>query len=255
MVAPDPDAVPKPSMAAPAELPGDWIAERKLDGVRALARDGRLYTRRGTDVTEKFPEITVPEADVDGELVPVQGALEDVVARVQRTGRFDIEMGAKLAPVVYKAFDVVTFDGAELADRPLAERAGHLHAATKDAPGVVVVEPHDDPAALWDRALARGWEGVVAKDPTAPYPAGRTESWLKVKTWEEGEFPILDHERTDADGFVVYVDAGADEPQKVNVGGEADQRAVAQGADVAEVQYLERSKHGRLRNPSLKRVA
>ncbi len=30
----------------------------------------------------------------------------------------------------------------------------------------------------------RGYEGLVAKDPTSPYEAGRTLKWLKVKQRE-----------------------------------------------------------------------
>jgi ATP-dependent DNA ligase len=33
----------------------------------------------------------------------------------------------------------------------------------------------------WEEAVARGYEGVVAKDPESPYIAGRTLKWLKVR--------------------------------------------------------------------------
>lgn len=241
--------------ADPGDLPGDWLAERKLDGIRGYTRDGRLFSRSGTDITAKFPELDLPGPDVDGEIVAIDGDLSTVTARVQRTGTFNIEMGARMAPVRLHAFDVLTFEGEDLRDRPLTARAGHLHAATKDHDGIVTVEPHDDPAGLWETALANGWEGIVVKDPTAPYPEGRTGDWLKAKAWEEAEFPIIDHELTDAGGFVVWVNIGTDEPQKVAVNGSADQRAVLAGAETATVQYLERSKHDRLRKPSLKAVA
>jgi hypothetical protein len=35
--------------------------------------------------------------------------------------------------------------------------------------------------AAWAEVVHRGWEGMVAKDPTAPYVGGRTLKWLKVK--------------------------------------------------------------------------
>jgi hypothetical protein len=35
--------------------------------------------------------------------------------------------------------------------------------------------------AAWAEVLHRGWEGMVAKDPAAPYVGGRTLKWLKVK--------------------------------------------------------------------------
>lgn len=33
----------------------------------------------------------------------------------------------------------------------------------------------------WEEAVARGCEGIVAKDPESTYVAGRTLKWLKVK--------------------------------------------------------------------------
>jgi len=47
----------------------------------------------------------------------------------------------------------------------------------------------EDGLAAWQDVLARGYEGLVAKDPASPYRAGRTLSWLKVKQpkYREGE--------------------------------------------------------------------
>jgi len=41
----------------------------------------------------------------------------------------------------------------------------------------------------WTEVLARGYEGMVAKDPASPYRGGRTLAWLKVKVphYREGE--------------------------------------------------------------------
>ncbi len=41
----------------------------------------------------------------------------------------------------------------------------------------------------WEEALARGFEGLVAKNPESRYVPGRTLAWLKVKQphYREGE--------------------------------------------------------------------
>jgi ATP-dependent DNA ligase len=41
----------------------------------------------------------------------------------------------------------------------------------------------------WQEVRQRGYEGLVAKDNTAPYQEGRTLAWLKVKQphYREGE--------------------------------------------------------------------
>jgi ATP-dependent DNA ligase len=36
----------------------------------------------------------------------------------------------------------------------------------------------DDGLTAWADVLARGYEGLVAKDPASPYVGGRTLSWL-----------------------------------------------------------------------------
>jgi ATP-dependent DNA ligase len=50
---------------------------------------------------------------------------------------------------------------------------------------------HDRPRGVRRLAevLARGFEGLVAKDPASPYAGGRTLKWLKVKVprYREGE--------------------------------------------------------------------
>ena len=39
----------------------------------------------------------------------------------------------------------------------------------------------DDGLKAWQEAMARGYEGIVAKDPESRYVPGRTLKWLKVK--------------------------------------------------------------------------
>jgi ATP-dependent DNA ligase len=39
----------------------------------------------------------------------------------------------------------------------------------------------DDGLKAWQEAMARGYEGIVAKDPESQYVPGRTLKWLKVK--------------------------------------------------------------------------
>ena len=47
----------------------------------------------------------------------------------------------------------------------------------------------DEGLTAWSEVLARGYEGLVAKDPATPYVGGRTLKWLKVKQprYREGE--------------------------------------------------------------------
>ena len=74
-------------------------------------------------------------------------------------------------------FDVLHLDGADLLDRPGAERAEALSALVPAQWRV----PRGGPELL-ESALAMGHEGVVVKSLAAPYEAGRRgAAWVKVK--------------------------------------------------------------------------
>lgn len=236
----------------------DWIAERKIDGVRVLAKRGRLVTRSGRDVTASFPELAdvLPEAHTfDGELITEDMRFESVLRRVQTEKSFKVEMLAKKFPARLAVFDAPTINESEVREKPLKGRRELLEPSMPDTPRLLLVNQHSDTGWLYDHAEAEGWEGVVLKDLDSPYAGGRSDSWLKLKLWEEDAFPILDHGRTDNDGFVIRVGIPeSDEPQKVVVNGEGDQADVRAGAEKAEVQYLETTDEGRLRKPSFKGV-
>lgn len=241
----------------PAEIDAypEYVAERKLDGVRALATEGRLKTRSGNDVTERFPEIDPPEHHtLDGEIITTDFTFETALRRVQTEDRFTVEMLAERFPARLVAFDALDVNGSDVREKPQSERRELLEPSIPEGSGIVPVTTHADPGALWEQAQAEGWEGIILKDPAAPYDGGRGDNWLKVKDWEEGTFEVVETERTDAGGFVAHVEIGAAEPQKVVINGHDDQATVSAG-DQVEVQYLERSENDRLRKPSFRGVA
>ena len=83
---------------------------------------------------------------------------------------------------VYIAFDVLELAGRDLRDRPLKERRRVLerlvsnHSLTFPARRLA-----NDGLKAWQEAIARGYEGILGKDPESRYVPGRTLKWLKVK--------------------------------------------------------------------------
>jgi bifunctional non-homologous end joining protein LigD len=198
----DPVSAPLPMLATAAALPDDdaaWGYEFKWDGVRAMAavRGGRLtlFSRKGTDITVRYPEVGhLPDAlaghdgIVDGEIVamddrgrPDFGALQ---SRMHRTGPEVPRMAAAM-PVTYLVFDLLTWDGERLLELPYAERRARL-----DALGIA---GHRWVSTPWFRGggadvLAaseeNGLEGIVAKRLESPYRPGlRSPDWRKIKTF------------------------------------------------------------------------
>jgi bifunctional non-homologous end joining protein LigD len=46
-------------------------------------------------------------------------------------------------------------------------------------------------AEMFAHAAKLDWEGIVSKNPDAPYRSDRNEGWLKIKTAKRGTFPVI----------------------------------------------------------------
>lgn len=207
-VAPAPDAVglqttvPLPMLASPGELPSAaadaaWGYEFKWDGVRAVAalRNGvlGLTSRKGTDITVRYPEVgNLPDAlaghdvVVDGEIVamdelgrPDFGALQN---RMHRTGP-EVRGMAAARPVTFLVFDLLAWDGEDLLTAPYVERRERLDGLGLSAHRWVVTPWFRGGGARVHAASKENdLEGVVAKRLDSPYrPGVRSPEWRKVK--------------------------------------------------------------------------
>jgi bifunctional non-homologous end joining protein LigD len=199
-----PAEAPLPMLATAGQLPPPeeddrWGYEFKWDGVRAVAavHGGvlALTSRKGTDITVRYPEVgRLPEAlaghdaVVDGEIVamdaagrPDFGALQN---RMHRTGPEVPRMAAE-KPVTYLVFDLLSWDGEDLLGVAYAQRrerldalglAGHRWVATPWFAG--------GGAQVLAASQENGLEGVVAKRLNSVYRPGlRGPDWRKIKNF------------------------------------------------------------------------
>ena len=171
---------------------GEAFVEWKLDGVRIqVHRQGaevRIYTRNLNDVTARLPEVVGAALDLaadtfvlDGEAMSLSRARrpEPFQDSMSRFGRGD---GGKDAMTAFY-FDCLHLDGADLIDHAFSSRRRALEGLVGEAvtPGQAFTEPEQARAFL-DQATDAGHEGVMVKDPNAPYQAGRRgKAWRKVK--------------------------------------------------------------------------
>jgi bifunctional non-homologous end joining protein LigD len=166
--------------------------EVKWDGVRCLAAvsgdSWRLWGRGGTVYTEHYPELGVlrrlPNGTVlDGELVLVRDGRADFHALMNRHRRTPRMVPFLAESVRYVVFDVLYYRGRCLIQLPFEERHNLLHARLPEVPGVEFCHGIiGDGRAYFQKAIAAGHEGVVAKRLTSRYtPSRRTGSWLKIK--------------------------------------------------------------------------
>jgi bifunctional non-homologous end joining protein LigD len=151
---------------------GDWLFERKFDGIRLLAYkhgdDIRLYSRNRLpqhlpDVARAMAALPVHDVILDGEVT------------------WDGRSG-------YHVFDILWMNGQRLTMLPLEHRRAVLATLRFDAP-MRRVDLLDD-TDPWDRARRERWEGVVAKRRGSPYEHRRSKHWLKMKCELSQEFVV-----------------------------------------------------------------
>src|SRR5919201_5567528 len=192
--------------ASVAEAVGSFeraSVEWKLDGIRIqIHRRGdevRIYTRNLNDITYALPGIVeavrclpVTEAVLDGEALWMgehgPAAFQDTVSQ--------IDGEAPPEGIVTFLFDLLRVDGDDLLDSPLEERARRLEALAPHPkiPGIVTSDPRAAERVL-EEALRAGHEGVVVKDASSLYSAGRRgKTWRKVKPVRTYDLVVLGSE-------------------------------------------------------------
>jgi ATP-dependent DNA ligase I len=179
---------------------GRASVEWKLDGIRIQIhrRDDevRVYTRNLNDITDALEGIAnaarrlpIRQAVLDGEALWMgeagPGAFQETVSRIDRD--------APPEGIETFLFDLLHVDGEDLLDTPLEERVGKLE---ETAPHLrvpaVFTSDADEARRVLDEALQAGHEGVVVKDATSLYSAGRRgKAWRKVKPVRTYDLVVL----------------------------------------------------------------
>lgn len=168
----------------------NWLHEIKWDGYRLLAsREGsvlKLQSRNAVDWTGRFAgveaalrELPIRAVLIDAELVALNEAGYSEFVQLQA-----VLEGVEDSPISCVAFDLLAVDGVDLTGCRQLDRKLLLR-------DVLAVRPSrwlaygehiigQGPRAL-ARALADGHEGIVSKRIDAPYAAGRSQDWIKLK--------------------------------------------------------------------------
>jgi bifunctional non-homologous end joining protein LigD len=223
----------RPMLASLEEAPlqsEHFAYEPKYDGIRTIVELGssggegavHLYSRLGNDKTSQFPEVARAlrqfgsgiKAGVvlDGELVALDASGEPagfqrLQGRIHLTRADDIGRAGGTVPVAFIAFDILRDGASDLTGLPLTARRARLERVFGNT-GSPLLRLSEfvplDGRALYQRALDRGWEGLVAKHLDSRYRAGRrSPDWRKLKITLEQEFVVAGwtEPRGSRDGF------------------------------------------------------
>ncbi len=153
-----------------------WLASEKIDGIRALWNGSQFVSRNG--VTFAVPDwfkVGMPDCPLDGEFFA--GSLGLTISATQ-AGRWQ--------EVRFHAFDAPSGD-------KFKDRVARL--ATMALPAHCEVVRHwstDTVGAIRkaDEIAGGGGEGLVVRDPSASYVAGRSSSALKIKPTRSAEMIV-----------------------------------------------------------------
>jgi DNA ligase-1 len=183
------------------------ICETKYDGIRVqIHRKGEeieIYTRRLENISKALPEIvsyireSLPPRDfiVEGEIIVTRDgkpiSFQYILQRVRR--KYDIERMVDQIPLTLYLFDTLYY-GNNLIDTPFHNRREILESIVQVNPGKVEISrqvnvtPSDIEKAqeLFEYSINEGHEGIMIKDPEAPYMPGiRGKKMLKFKAEPE----------------------------------------------------------------------
>ena len=161
----------------------------------AVKRDGsaRLLSLKEKDLTRDFPSVAeavraihAGTALIDGEIVAVDSKGCPSFQALQNR--------ASLGPgwqIVYYAFDLLNFEGADWTKIPLHHRKDKLRQILQDSGVRYNDNLSGAPQKIIKTIEAAGLEGVVAKRRDSLYRAGtRVTTWLKLKLDKAQEFVI-----------------------------------------------------------------
>lgn len=194
------------------------VVQPKLDGVRLmleLRNDGsvgRMRSRAGSDFSHLRESLGLPDRArceggvvLDGELYVHGLGFQNIVSAARTRGR-----GPRDTPIEYHVYDAWI---PSKPDAALAERLARVSACVRCLGGQVreVASIGAGSAAAVRNQLSvwlrRGYEGIMVRDPAAPYqPGKRSRALAKLKPFEDAEFVIVGYEEaTGKDrGTVVY---------------------------------------------------
>ena len=196
-----------PGISASILEMGWALCETKYDGIRVqihrLGNEVNIFTRRLENISKAVPEIieyirkSLPSEDfiVEGEIIVTRDgkpiSFQYILQRVKR--KYDIERMREEVPLKLYLFDVLYYNG-PLIDAPFEKRREVLESiVTVSGDKIqlsrqvkVMPDSLQDAEDLFNESINDGHEGIMIKDPHAPYMPGiRGKKMLKFKAEPE----------------------------------------------------------------------
>ena len=248
---------------------GDYIAEIKLDGYRAICENGRFFSRLGNELTEKVPHLQLPKNAVfDGELLFGKNSSDVTKVLGSKTERaLQLQETEK---VCYVIFDILELDGEDLTGEPFVTRRDLLRdvdnvwSGLRDALQLVQTSPvYADPLKALQLAEKTSAEGIMLKNINSEYFCGKRPEnvWYKVKKHATADVRIVGFlpGKGKYNGLIGSVEFVDEKGNTGSCGGMTDEQRLTFTGNQAlfvgqtiEIGYMERTAKGGYRHPVYK---
>jgi bifunctional non-homologous end joining protein LigD len=174
-----------------------FLFDLKIDGVRCMATvehgDVRLVSRQGIDMTSRYPEVVAGLKDacpsgrlvLDGEIAVVddKGLPSWPLTHKRDAQQSRIAQWAERMPAKLFVFDMLEVNATDMRGWAYANRRQVLDQEAAEWTGDAL-QPTlftADGQALWSVVCEHQLEGMIAKRANAPYRTGRSQDWVKIK--------------------------------------------------------------------------
>ena len=172
--------------------PKNRIVDYKYDGNRyQIHKDGEdviIFNRKGNIVTPQFADVAelisnyeVMQAIFDGEIYPIKedGTPDEHKKMGTRVHSKDHTEAMNRVPVRWVIFDCLKWGERTLMDLSYFER---LEIFKSNPDQAHRMDKEGDVMAFYHQAINDGFEGIIVKDASMPYEAGkRSTGWAKYK--------------------------------------------------------------------------
>ena len=238
-------------------LVGEYKANIKYDGERlAIIKHGEdvfLLNRAGREKSFIYPEIYEDFKKVkgdfvlDGEVLTTDELFNTLQHRSNLGKREKIEEAKTKYPIKYVAFDILFFANEDLRNKPLKQRVEYLNGFKNEVKDLrIEIVEYGEIKEMLDRAKANDGEGILVKNMNGFYEGRRSKNWLKLKLFKNTDLRISSYTINNAgirceDIYENAVQISGNQHYEVK-----DIIDKIGYADIV-VQYLEKTKNGRLR--------
>ena len=173
--------------------PIDRIVDYKYDGNRyQIHKEGNsviIFNRKGNIVTPQFSDVAdrvrtynVSSAILDGEIYPIKecGGPAEHKKMGTRVHSKNHAEAIERVPVRWVMFDCLKLGDRTIMNLPYSERVKEMSSKIQSDQAYRMTGT--DTLAFYNRAINDGFEGIIVKDASLPYEAGkRSAGWAKYK--------------------------------------------------------------------------